>query len=87
MSGIIRKSADTASEKQKNTLLALEGKLPCTSLLGEYLDTRSLVAFSQTCKTAQRISYDALLKRLLIAVVFGDEKLAKKLLQHTQNCY
>lgn len=78
MPEIIIKSADTA-QKNKKTILILEGNLRCTSLLEEYLDTPSLVAFSQACKTAQRMSYDALLKSLLSAVVCGDEKLAKKI--------
>lgn len=76
---IIKKSAGTTLKKLENTILTLEGHEPCTDSLAEYLDTRSLVAFSQTCKTTQRMSYDALAQRLLSAVVYGDETLAKKI--------
>ncbi len=60
-------------------LATSEGVLTNIRFLEKWLDVSSILAFSETCQAAQRISYEHLNNLLLTAVVCGDEDLARKI--------
>jgi hypothetical protein len=74
------KSADTTPEGRVNLILANEGVFT-TILFAEYLDARSLLEFSVTCRAAKNISSKTMKKNLLTAVVSGNEDLARKIVK------
>jgi len=59
----------------------LEVPLNNVRLLDTYLDTRSILAFSVTSTVAKNMASETIKKKLLIAVVYGDEDLASKIIK------
>ena len=70
---------DTPEDLENKNLARSEVVLTSIHFLENYLDAHSILAFSETCFTALRMSYKIILKELLSAVVCGNEYLVRKI--------
>lgn len=79
--------ADTSPKPSLNNtlppnILAHEAILNSIRFLDTWLDDSSILVFSTTCRTAKNMSCETMRRKLLVAVICGDENLVRKIVYY-----